>query len=237
MSTPRFSRGERRAARSARPRRRGRARRRCRQAACRAQAPGRRGGCATRSPVAVRIRSPAPVRPMIVSARPPSATPSRAISARPRVISAARAFWPRPSPSQMPTAIASTFLTAPPISTPDDVVAVIDAQRAAVQLRREPCAQAPRRPRRASARTAVPAPLRARRRPRTARRTGARPSSAATIWCGSPPRVLLEALAQPDERRRRCGRGEALRYIAQAGHRSCDDQQLGAARGRVRDPA
>jgi hypothetical protein len=40
------------------------------------------------------------------------------ISARPRVISAARAFNPNPSPSHMPVAIAITFFTAPPISTP-----------------------------------------------------------------------------------------------------------------------
>jgi hypothetical protein len=44
--------------------------------------------------------------------------PSRVTSARPRVISAARAFRPNPSPSQMPVAMAITFLTAPPISTP-----------------------------------------------------------------------------------------------------------------------
>ena len=56
---------------------------------------------------------------MKVSARAPSATPSRVISARPRVISAARAFRPeRRMPSAMPVAIASTFLTAPPTSTP-----------------------------------------------------------------------------------------------------------------------
>src|SRR5437773_1107750 len=71
-----------------------------------------------RSPVAVRMRSPAPARPMNVSGCPPSAVPSRAISARPRVISAARAFSPSPRPSEMPAAIAITFFTAPPIPTP-----------------------------------------------------------------------------------------------------------------------
>ena len=34
------------------------------------------------------------------------------------VISAARALAPKPSPSEMPAATASTFLTAPPSSTP-----------------------------------------------------------------------------------------------------------------------
>ena len=48
----------------------------------------------------------------------PSATPSRVISARPRVISAAREFSPDSRPSAMPTAIAITFLSAPPSSTP-----------------------------------------------------------------------------------------------------------------------
>ena len=42
----------------------------------------------------------------------------RAVSARPRVMSAARALWPKPRPSLTPVAIASTFFTAPPISTP-----------------------------------------------------------------------------------------------------------------------
>ena len=71
-----------------------------------------------RSPVAVSTRSPSPDRPMKVSASAPRATPSRVISARPRVTSAARALRPRPMPSAMPVAIASTFLTAPPTSTP-----------------------------------------------------------------------------------------------------------------------
>ena len=33
-------------------------------------------------------------------------------------MSAARALWPKPSPSLAPAAIASTFLIAPPTSTP-----------------------------------------------------------------------------------------------------------------------
>ena len=48
----------------------------------------------------------------------PRARPKRVISAKPRAISAARAFWPSPAPSTTPQAIASTFLTAPPISAP-----------------------------------------------------------------------------------------------------------------------
>ena len=48
----------------------------------------------------------------------PCAAASRPVSASPRVISAARALWPKPRPSLAPAAIASTFLTAPPISTP-----------------------------------------------------------------------------------------------------------------------
>ena len=71
-----------------------------------------------RSPVQVSTRSPRPARPISVSRLPPSAADSRPVSARPRVISAARALWPKPRPSHAPAAMASTFLTAPPISTP-----------------------------------------------------------------------------------------------------------------------
>ena len=70
------------------------------------------------SPVAVKTRSPRPDRPMKVSGLAPSAKPRRVISARPRVTSAARAFKPKSRPSHSPVAIASTFLTAPPTSTP-----------------------------------------------------------------------------------------------------------------------
>ena len=55
---------------------------------------------------------------MKVSFCAPSATPSRIISASPRVISATRVLAPKPSPSEMPAPIASTFLVAPPTSTP-----------------------------------------------------------------------------------------------------------------------
>ena len=55
---------------------------------------------------------------MNVSWSAPSATPSRIISARPRVISATRVLAPKPRPSEMPAPMASTFLVAPPTSTP-----------------------------------------------------------------------------------------------------------------------
>jgi len=48
----------------------------------------------------------------------PAATARRVISARPRVMSAARPLLPKPSPSLMPHAMASTFFSAPPSSTP-----------------------------------------------------------------------------------------------------------------------
>src|SRR5262249_34223113 len=66
----------------------------------------------------VRITSPSPDRPVSVSARAPKARPKRASSAKPRVTSAAAALAPSPRPATMPAAIASTFLAAPPISTP-----------------------------------------------------------------------------------------------------------------------
>ena len=62
---------------------------------------------------------------MKVSARAPNASPSRVISASPRVMSAARAFSPASGmPSTMPVAMASTFFTAPPTSTPITSVVV-----------------------------------------------------------------------------------------------------------------
>src|ERR1051326_4027989 len=69
-------------------------------------------------PVHVRTRSPMPERPARVSRRAPQATARRVISARPRVIRAATVLWPRPRPSQIPAAMAITFLSAPPSSTP-----------------------------------------------------------------------------------------------------------------------
>ena len=46
------------------------------------------------------------------------ASASRVISAKPLVIRAAKALLPRPNPWQTPAPMATTFLTAPPISTP-----------------------------------------------------------------------------------------------------------------------
>ncbi len=99
-------------------RRRGRSPRGSAPAAGRARAPVRRAGCATdcrcRSARDRRVlRVPSAFR----AGRPAPATCGR-ISARPRVMSAARALSPKPSPSLAPAAIASTFLTAPPTSTP-----------------------------------------------------------------------------------------------------------------------
>ena len=59
-----------------------------------------------------------PASPAKVSGSAPMATPSRVISASPRVISAARGLLPSPSPSRIPAAMAITFLSAPPSSTP-----------------------------------------------------------------------------------------------------------------------
>ncbi len=64
------------------------------------------------------MRSPSPLRPKNVSRRAPMAMPRRVISASPRVSSAALALSPKPRPSQRPAAMAMTFLTAAPISTP-----------------------------------------------------------------------------------------------------------------------
>src|SRR5579862_2904418 len=65
-----------------------------------------------------RMRSPRPERPVKDSGCAPNALPNRNSSAKPRVVSAAAALAPRPRPVTMPDAIASTFLAAPPISTP-----------------------------------------------------------------------------------------------------------------------
>lgn len=70
------------------------------------------------SPVHVSTRSPMPARPDSVSGLPPMRTAMRLISARPRVMIAARELWPRPRPSDIPAAMAMTFLSAPPTCTP-----------------------------------------------------------------------------------------------------------------------
>ncbi len=68
--------------------------------------------------IAVAMRSPIPASPENVEAWAPSASPRRAISTRPRVRSAPFVESPKPNPSQMPAAIATTFLSAAAISTP-----------------------------------------------------------------------------------------------------------------------
>mmetsp|Transcript_32159 Transcript_32159/g.76775 ORF Transcript_32159/g.76775 Transcript_32159/m.76775 type:complete len:255 (-) Transcript_32159:455-1219(-) len=62
--------------------------------------------------------SPIPERPASVSGRAPIAVANHRISALPCVTRADMALVPRPSPSQMPAAIARTFFRAPATSTP-----------------------------------------------------------------------------------------------------------------------
>lgn len=69
-------------------------------------------------PVQVRTKSPIPARPPMVMGWAPLATAKRVISTNPRVIKAALALLPKPKPSEMPHAMASTFFRAPPSSTP-----------------------------------------------------------------------------------------------------------------------
>mmetsp|Transcript_11230 Transcript_11230/g.38256 ORF Transcript_11230/g.38256 Transcript_11230/m.38256 type:complete len:258 (+) Transcript_11230:2796-3569(+) len=71
-----------------------------------------------RGPKHVPNVSPTPERPLIVVGDAPMASASLRVSLQPRVTSAAIALVPRPRPSHMPAAIAITFFTAPPISTP-----------------------------------------------------------------------------------------------------------------------
>ncbi len=66
----------------------------------------------------VTMRSPIPESPENVLMCAPSATPTRAISAIPRVMTAAFVLSPRSAPSMIPAAMAMTFLSEPPISTP-----------------------------------------------------------------------------------------------------------------------
>ena len=117
---PRRSAARRRARRQAgRRRARSQPPRRCRPAAA-APAPRARPSAKLRDcgELQVSDRSPRPDSPASVSARAPIATASRVISAKPRVISAARAEAPRPAPSTMPQAMATTFFSAPPSSAP-----------------------------------------------------------------------------------------------------------------------
>ena len=66
----------------------------------------------------VAMRSPTPASPAKVSGCAPAATPRRVISARPRVMIPALAESPKPSPSTVPAASATTFFSAPASSTP-----------------------------------------------------------------------------------------------------------------------
>ena len=59
-----------------------------------------------------------PDRPDSVCSCAPIASASFLISERPRVTRAAAELYPMPQPSAMPQAIANTFLSAPPTSTP-----------------------------------------------------------------------------------------------------------------------
>ncbi len=59
-----------------------------------------------------------PARPVKVARWAPWTTPSRVISAMLRVMRLARELSPKPRPSDMPTATAIGFLTAPQYSTP-----------------------------------------------------------------------------------------------------------------------
>src|SRR5260370_4216340 len=66
----------------------------------------------------VRIRSPRPASPAMGSLRAPQARPSRVSSEKPRVVRAACADAPNFLPTAIPAALASTFFSAPPSSTP-----------------------------------------------------------------------------------------------------------------------
>ncbi len=88
-------------------------------------------------------------------------------------MSAARAFSPRPRPTTMPQAIASTFLTAPPISAPIGSSDEIGPEGRRADRRDEPPAERRIGCRRASPRWAGRAPPRRRRSAPTAPPAGA----------------------------------------------------------------
>ena len=71
-----------------------------------------------RGPKHVPKVSPTPLRPVSVEGRAPKNKASFCTSLTPRVTTAAAAFMPSPRPEHMPAAMAMTFLTAPPTSTP-----------------------------------------------------------------------------------------------------------------------
>jgi hypothetical protein len=63
-------------------------------------------------------RSPRPDSPISVSGFAPKDAPMRRSSTKPRVTMAAWALAPSPAPVTAPAAMAKTFFSAPPISTP-----------------------------------------------------------------------------------------------------------------------
>mmetsp|Transcript_12361 Transcript_12361/g.24731 ORF Transcript_12361/g.24731 Transcript_12361/m.24731 type:complete len:205 (-) Transcript_12361:610-1224(-) len=71
-----------------------------------------------RGPKQVPKVSPTPDKPEIVLGRAPKYMPSLLISPHPLVTKPLIALVPNPSPSHIPAAIAITFFTAPPTSTP-----------------------------------------------------------------------------------------------------------------------
>ena len=82
------------------------------------------------SPVQVNSKSPIPASPPSVSRFPPQATASRVISDKPLVTRAASELNPNPRPEQTPAAMAMTFFTAPPSSTPATSVLVYNLKEA-----------------------------------------------------------------------------------------------------------
>ncbi len=73
----------------------------------------------------VSMMSPTPDRPDSVTGSAPMRSASHRISLHPCATSAAMALLPSSSPSTMPAAMASTFLSAPAISTPMTSVLVL----------------------------------------------------------------------------------------------------------------
>ena len=160
-----------------------------------------------RWPVQVSTRSPSPLRPASVSGRPPIAVASREISTRPRVMSAAIALCPRPRLSTTPAAIATTFLSAPPISTPATSSVAYsrsDGPRNSLldEARRLGGRSTPPRP---------PSAARPRPRPRSvgpdSTATGRDGPASSAITCDiAEERAVLEPLGGADERHRRPAR-------------------------------
>ena len=194
-----------------------------------------------RSPVQVSTRSPRPLRPASVSRRPPSAHASREISASPRVMSAAIALCPSPGLRRRPAAIAITFFSAPPISTPGHVVADVEPQRGTAEA--DPGRMRPR-PRRATpTSTAVGSPraTSAAKLGPESTTTGCPAVASSPITCDmrcsesvSSPLVALTrtAAAGSDEATARATAPQAVR-----GHREDDDRRRPAAPPAAAPPA